>query len=250
VTVRGPQFYFNGQLTPSSADVAGTGVRMSSYVTLPSNPNSPVTVTLTSENPAVALLAPYNTTTAGASSITVTIPTSTNYAYFDMIGVAPAEAPQLNGPHGVARDAAGNLYIADYSNHRVRKLDTGGTATGVRIRATAGGIVTGEIPLRVIQSQFYFSGLATTIANGASDTFNVYINVPGYSTQRAAATTAVTLTSNNTSVLADPVDVTIANNATNASASVTAVGAGSTTITASSPGSGIDAVGSGTITVP
>ena len=34
---------------------------------------------------------------------------------------------QLSGPHGVALDAAGNLYIGDYYNHRVRKVDA---ATG------------------------------------------------------------------------------------------------------------------------
>ena len=60
----------------------------------------------------------------------------------------------------------------------------------------------------------------------------------------------MTLTSTNTSVLADPEDVTIDNNTTTAAASVTAVGSGTGSLTASSPGSGIDAVGSGTITVP
>jgi sugar lactone lactonase YvrE len=35
----------------------------------------------------------------------------------------PATATALNLPYGVALDAAGNLYIADYSAHRVRKVD-------------------------------------------------------------------------------------------------------------------------------
>jgi uncharacterized repeat protein (TIGR01451 family) len=43
-------------------------------------------------------------------------------------GVAAANA-QLNFPQGVALDAAGNLYIADSSNYRVRKVDTSGNIT-------------------------------------------------------------------------------------------------------------------------
>jgi trimeric autotransporter adhesin len=35
---------------------------------------------------------------------------------------------RLNGPHGLAVDAVGNLYIGDYYNHRVRKVDA---VTGV-----------------------------------------------------------------------------------------------------------------------
>ena len=39
----------------------------------------------------------------------------------------PATQAELNGPHGVALDAAGNVYIGDYYGHRVRKVDA---ATG------------------------------------------------------------------------------------------------------------------------
>jgi sugar lactone lactonase YvrE len=39
----------------------------------------------------------------------------------------PALNAQLNSPRGVALDSAGNLYIADTSNHRIRKIDA---ATG------------------------------------------------------------------------------------------------------------------------
>jgi uncharacterized protein (TIGR03437 family) len=42
----------------------------------------------------------------------------------------PAVSASLNGPSGIALDAAGNLYIADFNNNRVRKV-SGGTITTV-----------------------------------------------------------------------------------------------------------------------
>ena len=43
----------------------------------------------------------------------------------------PATQAQINSPYGVAVDGAGNLYIADSSNHRIRKVDSNGTITTV-----------------------------------------------------------------------------------------------------------------------
>ena len=43
----------------------------------------------------------------------------------------PATAASLQFPSGVALDAAGNLYIADQNNHRIRRVDAGGTITTV-----------------------------------------------------------------------------------------------------------------------
>jgi len=43
----------------------------------------------------------------------------------------PASAAQLNQPYGLALDAAGNLYIADYGNQRVRAIGTDGNITTV-----------------------------------------------------------------------------------------------------------------------
>jgi uncharacterized protein (TIGR03437 family) len=43
----------------------------------------------------------------------------------------PASAAQLNQPYGLALDAAGNLYIADYGNQRVRVIGVNGNITTV-----------------------------------------------------------------------------------------------------------------------
>ena len=43
----------------------------------------------------------------------------------------PATAARLNYPIGVAVDGAGNLFIADLNNHRIRKVDSAGVITTV-----------------------------------------------------------------------------------------------------------------------
>ncbi|MFF5480003.1 RICIN domain-containing protein [Streptomyces sp. NPDC012935] len=50
----------------------------------------------------------------------------------------PAVSAQLNRPHGVAVDGAGDLYIADHSNHRVRKVASDGTISTVAGTGAAG----------------------------------------------------------------------------------------------------------------
>jgi trimeric autotransporter adhesin len=41
----------------------------------------------------------------------------------------PASAAQLNAPVAINHDASGNLYIADFYNHRIRRVDSAGTIT-------------------------------------------------------------------------------------------------------------------------
>jgi trimeric autotransporter adhesin len=53
----------------------------------------------------------------------------------------PATAAQLDSPYGVAVDSAGNLYIADAYNHRVRKVSTAGvisTVAGIGVGGYSG----------------------------------------------------------------------------------------------------------------
>ncbi|BFH60104.1 NHL domain-containing protein [Paenibacillus azoreducens] len=50
----------------------------------------------------------------------------------------PAASAGLNNPSGVAVDSTGNLYIADSSNHRVRKVDTSGKISTIAGTGTGG----------------------------------------------------------------------------------------------------------------
>src|SRR6516164_8457203 len=43
----------------------------------------------------------------------------------------PASLAMLNSPYGLAIDAAGNLYVADFGNHKVRRIAAGGSITTV-----------------------------------------------------------------------------------------------------------------------
>ncbi|MBC7542816.1 MAG: hypothetical protein H7338_08805 [Candidatus Sericytochromatia bacterium] len=49
-----------------------------------------------------------------------------------------ATAAQLNYPAALAFDAVGNLYIADYNNHRIRKVTTGGIISTIAGTGIAG----------------------------------------------------------------------------------------------------------------
>ena len=51
---------------------------------------------------------------------------------------SPARLAQLNDPYHISFDPSGNLYIADASNNRVRKVDTAGIITTVAGTGLAG----------------------------------------------------------------------------------------------------------------
>ena len=68
---------------------------------------------------------------------TITSPGGTGEAGFSGDN-GPAVAAQLHRPQGVAVDATGNLYVADYLNHRVRRVDPSGTITTVAGTGRAG----------------------------------------------------------------------------------------------------------------
>jgi uncharacterized protein (TIGR03437 family) len=79
----------------------------------------------------------------------------------------PATNAWLHWPHGVAPDSAGNLYIADAGNHRIRKVNSAGTITTVAGNGSAG--FSGDGSLATSASLNYPRGVAV---DGAG---NVYI---------------------------------------------------------------------------
>jgi hypothetical protein len=118
-----------------------TGVRQNYYVRLPSTASgSPVSVNLTSSDGSRVGLALCDATnsqnssctgTTAGTGITVSIPAGSNFGYFDLVGLTSANPDtRLNSPTDVAVDGSGAVYVADYSNFRVRKL-SGGVLTTI-----------------------------------------------------------------------------------------------------------------------
>jgi len=56
----------------------------------------------------------------------------------------PATSAQLNSPTGVAFDSAGNMYIADFGNYRIRKVNTSGIISTIAGIGFASGSDTGD----------------------------------------------------------------------------------------------------------
>lgn len=71
------------------------------------------------------------------ASGTITTVAGTGTADFGGDG-GPGTSAALQRPHGVAVDGVGNIYIADTSNNRVRRVDPSGTITTVAGTGTAG----------------------------------------------------------------------------------------------------------------
>jgi len=70
----------------------------------------------------------------------------------------PATSAALNSPEGLATDGAGNLYVADTANHRVRKISPDGTITTVAGNGNGGAQGDGGPALQA--SLYYPKGLA------------------------------------------------------------------------------------------
>ena len=78
----------------------------------------------------IAFALPFIPAAEAQTGWTITTVAGTGEGGFSGDG-GPATAARLAYPEGVALDGAGNLYIADVSNHRIRKVDSTGTITTV-----------------------------------------------------------------------------------------------------------------------
>ena len=132
-----------------------------------------------------------------------------NGTYGDAYHGSQATAAQFEGPVGLAADAAGNLYVSDWSANRVHKIAANGTislvaGTGASGYSGEGGLATaaqlkspGHLALDGSGSKLYIAdednhvvrkvegGIITTVAGTpaccgtASDATHVYIGTPG-----------------------------------------------------------------------
>jgi sugar lactone lactonase YvrE len=97
-------------------------------VSVPVTPSP--TLVLATPSPTLALATP-SPTPVLATPPPLPSGTITTYAGRDLVlgDGGPATAAQLDSPRGVALDPAGNLYIADASNHRIRRVTAAGTVS-------------------------------------------------------------------------------------------------------------------------
>jgi sugar lactone lactonase YvrE len=101
-----------------------------------------------------------------------------------------ATSAQLRWPSGVAVDGAGNLYIADYGNNLIRKVDTSGNITSrvqFNLNRPSGVAVDGAGNLYIAD---YGNNLIRKVDTSGNMTTVAGIGIAGYSGDGAAATSA------------------------------------------------------------
>ena len=90
----------------------------------------------------------------------------------------PATAARLNHPEGAAADTAGNLYIADTGNGRIRRVDPAGNITAIAGNGQFSGDIGDGGP--AVEARLFFpSGIAADAAGNlyVADTFNERIRI-------------------------------------------------------------------------
>ena len=92
-----------------------------------------------------------------------------------LAGFADGLAATLKSPSGIARDTAGNLYVADTGNHTIRKIAVNGTVTTLAGTAGSSGVADGGATIARFSSP---SGIAIDTAG------NLYVADTGNHTIR------------------------------------------------------------------
>src|SRR5438132_1106612 len=119
-------------------------------------------------------IAGFNPTPALAQGIITTVSGNGTRGFSGDGG--PAASASLDIKHftgGVAADAAGNVYIADTGNHRVRKIDSGGIISTVAGNGAAG--FSGDGGPATSASLFAPTGLALGVGGDVGATEDLYI---------------------------------------------------------------------------
>ena len=176
----------------------------------------------------------------------------------------------MSNPWGVSADGAGNLYIADRSNHGVRRVTDadskiasiiGSGTSGFAGDGSAGRGVTltaevtsgpttlpAEEGVRVDESNWDIFSVSST-QDGPTFTFKVRQAAAGIVGGRMGQSTTFSLLSTSTVVFTLPADLTITNNSTQVTGTATTAGAGQSEIVAQSSATGIVQGSSSSITV-
>ncbi len=148
---------FDVKFAPSA-----NGSKTATLTIVSNDPFTPtVTISLTGTGiPPVVIITP---STVGTGPGTIT-----TFAGGGNLGeIGPATAAMFNYPAGVAVDSTGNVYIADFNNNRIRKVDTSGNISTFAGNGTPG--YSGDGKLAVSASLNSPSGVAFDSAG------NVYI---------------------------------------------------------------------------
>jgi len=134
----------------------------------------------------------------------------------------PAITAELNAPTGVAVDSQGNIYIADWQNYRIRKVDTAGIITTIAVTGYAGlsadssladtSMLRAPFCIRLDKSRnIYFgdsvwvkkintAGYLTTIAGNGTEIYN---GDSGIATKIALSVAALDIDSSNNIYISD-----------------------------------------------
>ena len=83
----------------------------------------------------------------------------------------------LNSPHGVALDAAGNIYVADTSNNRIRRVDTAGIIHTIAGTGASTAPVLAPTGTAVFGVPYTCANAQVTVLNTGGTIAPVYLNV-------------------------------------------------------------------------